>query len=113
MKSFKKRASYTKKISSLSSSRYRIYVRKTGKHLYITLFDTIELSDVFSVSTVQLKKSKMNCVNSTFSSDISEVFAAKYLCHTTQVAFFDRRKYKYHGNIKLIAEGLRKKNVIA
>lgn len=113
MKSFTKRSAYTKKINAVSSLRYRIYLRKTARHLYITLFDNIEMTDIFSVNTLQFNNHNKNNANIASASSLAEVFGKKYLDFTQDKAFFDRRKYKYHGNIKCIAEILREKNVIA
>lgn len=113
MPSSDKRSAYTRKLVSRSNSRFRVFVRKTNKNLYIALSDDITKSVLTEVSTLNLRQGKENCSNIACAEKLAALFVEKAGASCTEKAVFDRRKYKYHGAVKSIAESLRKHQLIA
>ena len=96
-----------------TSERPRLSVFKSGKHTYAQVIDDSSGKTLASASTVAKGlKSKLN--------EMKPVDAAKEVGHAiadackaaniTQVAF-DRNGYRYHGRIKILAEGAREKGL--
>ncbi len=98
------------KLSKISS-RVRLSVFKSGKHIYAQIIDDNQAITVTSASTLekeirQLKKS--NC-NISSAIKVGELIGERAFQKGVQEVVFDKGGYKYHGVVKALAEAARKK----
>ncbi|WP_375326392.1 50S ribosomal protein L18 [Candidatus Tisiphia endosymbiont of Nemotelus uliginosus] len=98
------------KISQVSS-RIRLSIFKSGKHIYAQIIDDTQSLTVISASTLekeirQLKKS--NCNIST-AIKVGELIGERAVLKGIEEVVFDKGGYKYHGVVKALAEAARNK----
>lgn len=106
----KQRAS--RKLSSVSNLTKRIYITKSSRHIYLSLFCRVENRELFTISTLTSKSSNVNCNNSKSARLVAEKFVSDYNLQEYGKAFFDRRTHRFHGNVKVVADILKKNNII-
>lgn len=87
------------KISGIAS-RPRLAVFRSNKHLSAQLIDDVAGKTLVSVSDMELKGKKN-------AEEIGKFLASKAVKIKITQAVFDRRAYKYHGQIKSLADGAR------
>jgi large subunit ribosomal protein L18 len=111
-----KRLAYSKKLRSKSTLTKRVLVRKSKRHIYLVLIDDATQKALFEFSTLSLvqKNEKKNYNNISCAKSLADSAcdSIKEFVGTNKV-LFDRRKYKYHGVVKQLAESLREKGIIA
>ena len=98
------------KISKVSD-RVRLSVFKSGKHIYVQVIDDAISTTLVAASTLdkEIRKSgKSNC-NIDSANLLGELIAAKAAKLGIDKVVFDKGGYKYHGVIKALADGARKK----
>ena len=107
-KSFFKRQKRVRGSLASNSSRVRLVVHRSNKHIYAQLID--DKKGVTLVSTgdlgKEIKGKKSNKTEAAFF--IGEKIAEKAAKKGVKTVTFDRSGYKYHGRIKAVAEGARK-----
>jgi len=92
-----------KKISG-TTERPRISVFRSNKAIYAQIIDDINGHTLLSVSSKELKASK---VNIEVSKEVGKKLAEKAKTAGVNSVIFDRSGYPYHGNVKALAEGAR------
>jgi len=80
----------------------RLCVFKSDKHVYVQLIDDEKGKTVASASDFDFKKIKKGLAK-----EIGKLIAQKAKDLKIEKIVFDRSGYKYHGQIKEIAEGAR------
>lgn len=83
--------------------RPRLSVFRSNKYIYAQLINDTDAKTLISASTIKMK-SKNNIEAATKVGEVIAVYAQK---NKINQAIFDRGSYKYHGQIKAIAEGAR------
>jgi large subunit ribosomal protein L18 len=90
--------------------RLRLSVFRSNKHIYGQIIDEkkgatlVAASDKDVVKPVSQKlKGKIKVAFET-----GKILAERALKKKIKTVFFDRKKYKYHGRVKALAEGARK-----
>ena len=91
------------KIWSLKT-RPRLVVFRSNKHLYVQLIDD-QKNQVIASSSDRKIKSKKKGVE--MAQEIGKLIAAKIKERNIEKIVFDRGGYKYHGQIKALAEEIR------
>ncbi|MEK7510470.1 MAG: 50S ribosomal protein L18 [Patescibacteria group bacterium] len=91
-----------------TSGRPRLMVFRSNKHLWVQLVDDENGSTLASVSDLKMKRDKKMEIAKTLGLEIAKTAKAKNI---TKVVF-DRGGYKYHGNVKAVAEGAREGGLI-
>lgn len=88
----------------------RLCAFRSNKHIYAQLIDDENSKTILSANDIELKnkaKEKM----SVLASKVGELIAEKAEKEKIKKVLFDRGGYKYHGTIKALAEGARKKGL--
>ncbi|HXK32282.1 MAG: 50S ribosomal protein L18 [Candidatus Nealsonbacteria bacterium RBG_13_38_11] len=105
-----KRQRRHKKIRSRVSGtkeKPRLCVFKSGKHIYAQLIDDEKGKTVASASDADFKKIKVGKAK-----EIGKSIAKKAKDLKIEKVVFDRGGYKYHGQVKELAEGAREGGLI-
>jgi large subunit ribosomal protein L18 len=84
----------------------RLAVFKSNQYTYAQLIDDEKGKTVISLNDVKLKGKKLEKAQK-----IGEAIAEKALEKKITKVVFDRSGYRYHGRIKAVAEGARKKGL--
>lgn len=104
-----RRALRVRKILRGSSSKPRLSVVKTNKHIYVQLIDDSVGKTLASVSTMA-KSSQAAGLNKK-NQDVAKMLGAKIaeLGKSLQIGrvVFDRGAFKYHGVVAMVADGAR------
>ena len=96
---------------SRGAGKPRLVVFRSLRHISVQLIDEgktlasasdIEISKAFLSKGVKGKKKPLE-----ISREVGKLVAEKALKKNIQIAVFDRAGYKYHGNVKAVAEGAR------
>jgi len=95
------------KIRSLKI-RPRLVVFRSNKHLYVQLIDD-QKSQVIASSSDRKIKSKKKGVE--MAKEIGKLIAAKIKERNIEKIVFDRGGYKYHGQVKALAEEIRGRGI--
>jgi len=88
-----------------TSDRPRLAVFKSLKHIYVQLIDDASGRTIASASTHEKDTAKGS--NSVSAKAIGELIAAKAKEKGVKQVVFDRGGYRYHGNIKALADAAR------
>lgn len=97
---------------SKCSTRYRLSIFKSNRHIYCQIIDDVAAKTLTSVSTLTIKKTpkaKCNYVNKNYAKKLGEDLANKASALGIKEIVFDRGAYKYHGVIKALADKAREK----
>ena len=86
-----------------TGERPRLAVFRSNKHLYIQLVNDDTGKTVASVSDTALK----NLKGVERARELGKLIGAKAKEQNITKAVFDRAGYRYHGNVKAVAEGAR------
>lgn len=81
-------------------TRPRLTVFRSNKHLSAQLIDDIAGITMVSASDIELKGDKK-------ATEVGKLIAQKAVKKNIKEAVYDRRAYKYHGQIKALADGAR------
>jgi len=89
----------------------RLMVHRTLHHIYGQIIDNVSGKVIASASTLQLKTkdAKGNVVNAT---KIGQIIGEATIKAGITKVKFDRKGYKYHGQIKAFADGAREAGLI-
>ncbi len=89
-----------------TASRPRLTVYRSLKFHYATLVDDQKHKVLLSVSDAA-KTAKVKGKKSDRAKEVGKLLAKKALEKGIQSCIFDRAGYKYHGRVKMVAEGAR------
>ncbi len=84
--------------------RPRIVVFRSNKYLYAQLIDDVKGKTIAAVYSKELEKGLKGLEGA---KALGQMLAHKAKEHKVTVVVFDRNGYKYHGNIKALAQGAR------
>lgn len=88
----------------------RLSVFRSNKHFYAQLIDDTHGTVIEAVSDKEVKKTKGDRVST--AREIGKIIAAKAKEKKIEKIVFDRGGYKYHGNVKALAEGAREGGLV-
>ena len=107
----KKRAKRVrKKLKQVSTERYRLTIFRSSRNISAQIIDDKSNKTLVSASSIKEKTITKN--KSDLSLHVAGILAKKASEKKITKVYFDRGKYKYHGRIKIFAEGLRKGGLI-
>lgn len=86
----------------------RLSVYKSNKYIYAQLIDDEKQKTLAEHSSFKKKDKNINIQKST---EIGEILAEKAIKKGINRVVFSRSRYKYHGRIKALAEGIKKKGI--
>ena len=92
-----------------SSSRARLSVFKSCKHLYVQVIDDKNGVTIASASTLdKALRSDKSCVNKAMAEKVGALIAERAAKQGVTTVVFDKGGYRYHGVIKALADAARK-----
>lgn len=98
-----------KKIKTRKIKKPRIAVFRSNKYIYAQLIDDEKEKTITASSDVKYKgREKGKMARAKF---VGEDLAQKAIKKGIKKVWFDRKKYKYHGRIKTLAEAAREKGL--
>ena len=101
-----------KKLKKVSSNRYRLSVFRSSKNISAQIIDDkINKTLVSATSTGKKIKEKGKSKQIVYK-EVAEILVKKALEKKITKIYFDRGRYKYHGNIKSFADSLRKGGLV-
>jgi len=91
----------------------RVSVYKSNRYLYVQLIDDIIGKTIVSASSLKFKKGKSstNAKSVEIARRLGEIIGGEANKKGIEQVVFDRGPYPYHGRVKALAEGIRKKNL--
>lgn len=91
-----------------TSSKPRLNVMKSNKHIHIQLIDDDKAITIAAVSTVS-KENRQNKMkkNKESARELGKAIGAKAVAANIDEVIFDRGPYKYHGILAELADGAR------
>lgn len=99
-----------------TSEKPRLSVFRSNKHIYAQIINDEKGHTLVAASNQELtltqdqkKDSKQKKIETAF--QVGELIAQKALEKKIKKVVFDRGKYKYHGRVKAIADGAKKKGL--
>lgn len=101
----KRRKRIRKKING-TSERPRFSVFKSNKYIYAQIIDDLKGHTLVSASSHEKELDGKN-VNCEISKQVGMLIAKRAVEKGISIVSFDRCGYKYHGNIKALADGAR------
>ena len=107
----KKRAQRVRKrLKNINTTRFRLSVYRSTKNISAQIIDDKVNKTLVSATSVGHKVTEKNKKSNLFI-HTAELLAKKALEKKITKVYFDRGKYKYHGNIKKFADILRKNGI--
>lgn len=97
-------------VKNTLKGRYRLCVSKTNKHLSVQLIDDEKKQTLASVGTFSkvFANTENNKKSKTSAALVGEAIAKLALEKQVDKVVFDRRRFKYHGLIAILADAARK-----
>jgi len=92
-----------------SNTRYRVSIFRSNKTMSAQIIDDATGNTITSASSLKIKDKKNPSEIATI---VGETLGKEALALKIEKIVFDRGKYRYHGRVKAIAEGLRKAGLI-
>lgn len=105
------RKSRIRKSIKLVSSRPRLTVYRSNKHIWVQIVDDSKGNTLVSISTKMIKKLPKEATKTEKATILGEKLAELALKKKVKQVYFDRGSYKYHGRIKAFAEAARKEGL--
>lgn len=109
--SFKKRSDRVRSKLKKVSTRNRLSVFKSGRHIYAQIIDDATSRTIISASTLDKSirsLAKSNC-SIKFAVKVGKLLAERAEEKAITLVAFDKGGHKYHGVIKALADEARKK----
>ncbi len=91
-----------------NSSRFRLAVFRSNKHIYCQLIDDANSKTVAAASDVKLKESTKQEKAKVVGLEVAKKASKEKI----KEIVFDRAGYKYHGRVKALAEGAREGGLV-
>lgn len=101
----KRRKRIRKKISG-TVERPRLTVFKSNRYIYVQIIDDLNGHTLVSASSLE-KAVKAKNVNCEVSKNVGSLLAQRAIEKGISKVSFDRSGYRYHGNLKSLADGAR------
>lgn len=83
----------------------RLSVFRSLNHIYVQLIDDVQQKTLVSSSTLELKKKTGDKKEQ--AKNVGKNLAKKAVEKGIETVAFDRGRYRYHGRLKALADGLR------
>jgi large subunit ribosomal protein L18 len=98
------------KIRRIQTSRPRLCVTRTSKHIYAQIIDDQKSSTLVAASTLseELKSKVKSGGNRSAAEAVGTLVAQKAIAKGVKTVVFDRGGHVYHGRIQALAEAARK-----
>src|SRR5881628_154692 len=90
-----------------SSSRPRLCVFRSARHLYVQAVDDARGATLASASTLELRGQEKRTGNVAAATKIGALIAQKIKDKGLELVVFDRGGYLYHGRVKAVADAAR------
>ena len=87
--------------------RLRLAVFRSNKYIYAQIIDDEKGYTLVSASDLSDLGDLGNLSNLEKAKEVGKILAKKALEKNIKYVWFDRRRYKYHGRVKALAEGAR------
>jgi len=87
--------------------RLRLAVFRSNKYIYAQIIDDEKGHTLVAASDLADLRHLRNLSNLEKAKEVGKILAKKALEKRIEYVWFDRRKYKYHGRVKALAEGAR------
>ena len=100
-----------RKLKLVNKNRFRLSVYRSSKNISAQIIDDINHKTLVSASSAE-KKAKENIKKKELPEHIAKLLAKRAVEKKITKVYFDRGKYKYHGQVKNFAETLRKNGII-
>lgn len=94
-----------------TEKRPRLSVFRSNRSISAQLIDDKSGKTLVSAKISDLKKPEKNLKPQEIARLVGQLLAQKSLKKNIKQAIFDRRGYKYHGNIKSLADGAREEGL--
>lgn len=91
-----------------NAAKPRLVVFRSNKHFYVQLIDDEKNKVLAAVSDLKMKSKKKGVERAR---DLAAMMAEKAKEKKVQTIVFDRGGYKYHGQVKVLAEELRAQGI--
>jgi large subunit ribosomal protein L18 len=91
-----------------TADRPRLVVSRSLNNIYAQIIDDMSGTTLVGLSSIALKKGRANVA---LAGTLGETVAELALKKGVKKVVFDRGEYIYHGRIKAVAEGARKKGL--
>lgn len=87
----------------------RLSVYRSLKHIYVQAINDMEGITIASSSTIdkELRDKIRNGGNKQSAHEVGKLIGQRLLANGINAVVFDRSGYKYHGRVKVLAEGAR------
>jgi large subunit ribosomal protein L18 len=98
------------KIRSLQTTRPRLCVTRTSKHMYAQVIDDAQGKTLVAASSLspEIKGKLKSTGNRAAAEAVGQLVAEKALAKGVKEVVFDRGGYVYHGRIQALADAARK-----
>lgn len=90
-----------------SLTRPRLSVFRSNRFIYAQLIDDDKGKTLVTVNSQKLTKDKLKSTKSQIAKIVGQLLAERAIKDKIKTVIFDRGKFKYHGQIKTLAEGAR------
>ena len=87
--------------------RLRLAVFRSNKYIYAQIIDDEKGHTLVAASDLADLSNLSHLSNLDKAKEVGKILAKKALEKGIEYVWFDRRKYKYHGRVKALAEGAR------
>lgn len=93
-----------------TSTRPRLSIFRSHKHIYTQLVNDLTHNTIVSSSSLEtnIKDYTKNSKNFNLSFYVGESLAKKSLIQNINKIIFDKKNFRYHGRIKFLVEGIKK-----
>ena len=83
----------------------RLSVFRSGAHIYAQLIDDVSQKTLVAASSLNLRGKALKKIE--IARAVGDVIGKKALEGGIKVVIFDRGRYRYHGRVRAVAEGVR------
>ena len=104
----KRRAVRTRKKVALNKSRVRLSVHRTNRYIYAQIIDDVKGVTIVSAHEKELAESIAGMNKTQKAEALGVHIAKKALDKKVKEVTFDKGSYRYHGRVKMFADGARK-----
>ena len=101
-----RRHNRVRKKNARTQDKPRLSVYKSNRYIYAQLIDDMKGCTIVSASSIEEEFSANN-VNCELSKQVGMLIGKRAVEQGIKSVVFDRSGYKYHGNIKSLADGAR------
>ena len=96
----------------MKKQRPRLAVFRSHKSIYAQIIDDAKGKTLVAANEKSIKWPKKKLTKTEKALAVGEALATKALKKKIKEVVFDRRKYRYHGRVKALAEGARKGGLV-